>query len=396
MKDENRNYLKLSLAIAGGISISVILYFIILRYSDVSDAINLVMAIIKPFVYGAVMAYLLAPVCKSLENTFDKLFKGKRKGLSQGLAVFCAILAGLVIITAIVLLIIPSLFRSISGIIQELPSQIEKARRFLEELLHKEPVILNTFERWTQEAASHLQHWLSTSELPNLQSIGLTIVDHVAGIVTVLKNLFLGVIIAIYLLMRRRQFGEQAKLCLRSICSERLYKLILDEVTYADRMFNGFFMGKLKDSVIVGFICFIGCTLLQYESPLLIAVIIGVTNIIPFFGPFLGAVPCALFLVLESPIHCLTFNGFVIILQTLDGNVIGPKILGDTTGLSSFWVLFSILFFGGLWGVKGMIVGVPLFAVVYDVIRKGVYKSLRKKGEGRMIDDYTGTFHSPK
>ena len=393
MKNENKKYVKLSLAIAAALGACVILFFIIQRFSEVSEGIEVVMEIINPFVYGAVIAYLLTPLCKKLENAFGKRLNGKRKNLSEALAVFCSLLIGLAIITAIVLLIIPSLFRSVSSIIQALPAQIDKATNFWAELLHRQPLILSTLDKWTKEAVKSMENWLSNSVLPNLQSIGLGIIDRVAGVVTVLKNLLLGFIIALYLLMKRKQFAEQSKLCLRSMLSERWYKAILGEAAYADKMFNGFFMGKLKDSVIIGFICFIGCLILRYESPLLIAVIIGITNIIPFFGPFIGAVPCALLLVLENPMHCLTFIIFVIILQTLDGNVIGPKILGDTTGLSSFWVLFSILFFGGLWGVKGMIVGVPLFAVVYDVIRKSVFKSLRKKGEDRMIESYVQSYH---
>ena len=189
--------------------------------------------------------------------------------------------------------------------------------------------------------------------------------------------------------------GSKEAFCsLYGIYKDRLYRLIADEFTYADRMFNGFFMGKLKDSAIIGVLCFIGCLILGYRASLLIAVIIGITNIIPFFGPFIGAVPCGLLLLLENPMHCLTFIIFIIILQTLDGNVIGPKILGDTTGLSSFWVLFSIIFFGALWGIVGMVVGVPLFAVIYDIIKKLVYAGLRKKEKTELIVQYNDEFHA--
>ncbi|MCR5789920.1 MAG: AI-2E family transporter [Lachnospiraceae bacterium] len=392
MKDENGKYVRLALSIAGALSVSIILYFMILRISDVSDAVGVIDAILKPFVYGAVIAYLLTPLCRRLERLFKKAFKTRKEGFIQAIAVFCALLIGILIIILIVLLIIPALVKSVSGLIQVLPSQLDKATAFMEDFLDRQPVIIQTLDSWTEEIAEHIEKWLNTSVLPNLQSIGLSLFDRVAGIVTVFKNLLLGLIIALYLLLKRGQFAAQAKLCLRSILPGRWYRIILTEAAYADRMFNGFFMGKLKDSVIIGFICFIGCLVLGYGSPLLIAVIIGITNIIPFFGPFIGAVPCALLLVLENPVHCLTFIIFVIILQLLDGNVIGPKILGDTTGLSSFWVLFSILFFGGLWGVTGMMIGVPLFAVIYDVIRTLVFKSLRKKGETALIEDYERTF----
>ncbi len=393
MKDENKKYFKMAVAITGALSACIILYFIILRFSDVSDAIGAIDSILKPFVYGAVMAYILAPLCRKLEKLLQKAFKTKKESLIQGAAVFVSILIGFAIIIAIVMLIIPSLIKSISGLIQVLPSQFERAAQYTEEMLHRKPLILDTLTARTEEFKEYLQGWLNTSILPNLQSIGLTFFGRIAGLITALKNLLLGLIIALYLLLKRRQFAAQGQLCLRSILSERWYKIVLEEAAYADRMFNGFFMGKLKDSVIIGLICFVGCLILGYSSPLLIAVIIGITNIIPFFGPFIGAVPCALLLVLENPLHCLTFIIFVVALQLLDGNVIGPKILGDTTGLSSFWVLFSILFFGGLWGVKGMVIGVPLFAVIYDVIRKLVFRSLKKRGENKMVEDYKQNFH---
>jgi len=196
--------------------------------------------------------------------------------------------------------------------------------------------------------------------------------------VGVLKNIFLGVLISIYMLASRKLFARQAKLLLRGVFPKRWADAVETEVRYADRMFNGFLMGKLLDSAIIGVICFVVTTILRFDMAILISVIVGVTNIIPFFGPFIGAIPCALLLLLKSPWQCLIFLIFIVILQQLDGNVIGPKILGNTTGVSSFWVLFSILLFGGLWGVFGMIVGVPLFAVIYDIARKLIYRGLKR------------------
>ena len=164
--------------------------------------------------------------------------------------------------------------------------------------------------------------------------------------------------------------------------------IIEDEARYADKMFNGFLMGKLLDSAIIGLICFVGTSLLGFTSAPLISVVMGVTNIIPFFGPFIGAIPCALLLLLENPIHCLIFLVIIVILQQVDGNFIGPKILRNTTGLSSFWVLFSILLFGGLWGVLGMIVGVPLFAVIYDIVRQLTRYGLRRHNRDDLLTVY--------
>lgn len=167
---------------------------------------------------------------------------------------------------------------------------------------------------------------------------------------------------------------------------------ILDEVKYADRMFGGFINGKILDSAIIGVLCYIVCLIVRFPSALLVSVIIGVTNVIPFFGPFIGAIPATLLILIQDPIKAIWFVLFVFILQQLDGNVIGPKILGNSTGLSSFWVLFAILLFGGLWGFVGMIVGVPLFAVIYDVVKKLVLFGLRRNGQTQMYDAYHDTF----
>ena len=174
-------------------------------------------------------------------------------------------------------------------------------------------------------------------------------------------------------------------------------ELIEEEVRYTDKMFNGFFVGKIIDSAIIGLICFAGTTILGFESAAFISVVIGVTNIIPFFGPFIGAIPCALLLLLGThPWDSLYFLIFIVILQQIDGNIIGPKILGNTTGVSSFWVLFSILLFGGLWGIVGMVIAVPLFGVIYDIIRKLVNRGLRRNQQEEMRTEYDRDFHKPQ
>ena len=171
--------------------------------------------------------------------------------------------------------------------------------------------------------------------------------------------------------------------------------LIMEEVRYADRMFGGFINGKILDSAIIGVLCYIACLIFKFPSALLVSVIIGVTNVIPFFGPFIGAIPATLLILIQNPIKALWFVLFVLVLQQVDGNIIGPKILGNTTGLSSFWVLFAILLFGGLWGFVGMIIGVPLFAVIYDVIKKLVFHGLNRNDESGMVNLYHDAFGDP-
>ena len=206
------------------------------------------------------------------------------------------------------------------------------------------------------------------------------------------KDLLIGLIVAVYLLAGRKRFGRQAVILIRSALKPRWADMVLDEADIVDKMFGGFIEGKLVDSAIIGVLCYIGCSIFKFPNALLVSAIVGITNVIPFFGPFLGAIPSILLILIESPIKALWFALFVLALQQLDGNVIGPKILGQHTGVSSFWVLFSILLFGGLWGLVGMIIAVPLFAVLYDILKKLVFRGLRRNGCMEIMDQYRQEF----
>ena len=216
------------------------------------------------------------------------------------------------------------------------------------------------------------------------------------NVLTVLMNLFLGIIVAIYLLMMRTTIGARAVLFLRGCIRPSWADWIDKEVRFADRMFQGFLTGKVLDGVIAGVVTYIVSLICRFESPLLIGVIVGVTNIIPFVGPYLGAIPCTLLLLLQNPLHGVIFLIYIIIFQQIDGNIIGPKLLGDATGLSALGVMFSILFFGGLWGLVGTIIGVPLMSVICDIVRQVIYRITRKHGRGDLIDEYESEFKKMK
>ena len=201
-------------------------------------------------------------------------------------------------------------------------------------------------------------------------------------------DLLIGLIVAAYLLASRKRFARQSVLVVRSILSPRWANIILDEVAFIDKMFGGFIDGKIVDSLIIGVLCYIGCSVFKFPNALLVSAIVGVTNVIPFFGPFIGAIPSTVLIMIDDPIKGLWFILFVFALQQLDGNVIGPKILGDRTGISSFWVLFSIILCGGLWGFVGMIIAVPLFAVLYDLVKKLVIRGLKKKKQMELWQEY--------
>ena len=282
------------------------------------------------------------------------------------------------------------------------------------EFLANNPDIQTAVMPYYNSVAVSVEEWLQSDLLPNLESVNSSLswfqqeivprltsmFSSVSAVFIALlmlaKDLLIAVIVSVYLLARKDIFSAQAKKIVYSVCETRWADLIVEEVRNAYRIMSGFINGKLLDSLIIGIIALVCCNLFNFPYPALLAVIIGVTNVIPFFGPFIGAVPATLLILIQNPIKALWFVLFVLVLQQLDGNVIGPKILGNTTGLSSFWVLFAILLFGGLWGFVGMIVGVPLFAVIYDIIKKLVIHGLKRNAELDMLQTYHDNFGDPE
>lgn len=399
MKDsENKKYIKLGITGAAVLGIGILCAFLLYKLPVIFAQAQIIINILKPFLYGAVIAYLLTPLCNKLEKRFHKMAAKKSERVKKTLsfaAIIISLLVALVLVWMLFLLIIPQVWESILKIADMLPEKMEAAGRWIDGMLKNQPELQVYFESLWQQADvyTNMDSLLTSDTITKILGFLGNISGQAIGVFSALKNLFLGFLISAYLLASRKLFAAQAKLILHGIFTDKWAGVIEEEVCYIDKMFNGFFMGKIIDSAIIGVLCFAGTTLLGFEAAAFISVVIGVTNIIPFFGPFIGAVPCALLLLLENPMHCLYFLIFVIVLQQLDGNVIGPKILGNATGVSSFWVLFSILFFGGLWGIVGMVIGVPLFAVIYDIIRKLVYRGLKKHSHEKMIAQYEEGYH---
>ena len=388
MKNKTK-YVQFGLTCISVVIASILCIFVIFRFRVIKDAFKDIVGILMPFIYGAVIAYLLSPVCNSLEKSFTKLLdhpKTKKiKKMAGGLAIAVSLVGALLIAWVLLLMVVPQVCRSIIGIVNELPDQLNETNKWLHNLLKSQPDLQVYWDSLATQAIDKLETWIQQDLVPTAQSILTGLGKQMAGVLTAIKNLLIGIIVSVYLLSGRNRFQRQGRIFLRAVFPKKWAERILDEIHYADKMFSGFLTGKLTDSAIIGCICFIVTSLMHMPSALLISVVVGVTNIIPFFGPFIGAVPCAVLLLLESPVQCLYFLIFIVILQQVDGNIIGPKILGNSTGLSSFWVLFSILLFGGMWGFVGMLIGVPLFAVIYDLIRKVVIYLLKKRGnEGLM------------
>ena len=391
-----KRYLKIGITGAAILASGILCAFVLFKMPVIISVLKGITEILKPFLYGVVFAYLLAPLCNKIEEKLFQIFpkaKTKARRFICFISIVISLCVAIAVIWLIIMMIIPQVWDSVMKIIQMVPQKLTVVNNWIEHMLENQPELQAYFEEFSSQAESNINSLLNVNTIQKVQSIINSLSVQLFGVLGVVKNIFLGLLISAYLLGSRKLFGAQAGLILHGIFSDKWAKIIEEEIRYTDKMFNGFLVGKIIDSAIIGLLCFAGTSIMGFEAPAFISVIIGITNIIPFFGPFIGAIPCGLLLLLENPMHCLYFIIFIFVLQQLDGNVIGPKILGNTTGVSSFWVLFAILLFGGMWGVVGMVIGVPLFAVIYDIIRKLVYRGLRKHKRESMITDYEEKYH---
>jgi len=391
---ENEKYFKWGLTALIVIALAILYANKVFNSNGEPGALSLLLMILRPFVFGGVIAYLVTP----LANWLDRLFGGKARGLANILALVIAIL----IVLGVILLIVPQVVGSIVEIAKSIPEQVkvlqEKFSAYVSQYTSSHPEQAEFVNNTVKDVIgwfNALSATFSTAGtiIEKVKPVLAGSASKVTGVFGALKDLMIGTIVALYLLSKRKQLAEQATMVVRSALKPSWAEWVLNEAKFADRIFNGFFMGKLLDSAIVGVICFVGCLIMGFKNPLLLSVIVGVTNIIPFFGPFIGAIPCALLLLLDNPMHALMFLIFQVVLQQIDGNLIGPKILGESTGLSALWVMFGILLFGGIWGILGMLIGVPLMAVIYDIIRQLTFKGMREHGYGRQVDAYIQKYH---
>lgn len=399
----NKNFFKkclffcLSLLIT--FCIGIFIFFTFSKVNFLKDFFIKAFEIIKPMLYGILIAYILRPICNFCNEKFLKLFSKfkkikKKEKLALVASITCSLIALLLTVTLLLNLIIPQLAESIPLAAQQIIDKTNEIIEYAENQSENQVVIQigNFLEKNNVELKldSIVQKYIT----PYIENIIEGLYNGVFNVIIFAKNLLLGLVVATYLLANKRKLGQQIKLIIYSLLPKKWADLLFEELIFGDKAFNGFFIGKVVDSFIIGVLTFVSLSILQMPFTPLISVVVGVTNIIPFFGPFFGAVPSIILILVESPLKAFIFAIFILILQQLDGNVIGPKILGNTTGVSSFWVLISILLFGGFFGVLGMIIGVPTFAIIYDIVKKIVYQKLNKKQEIDLIKKYNNEFHS--
>ena len=294
----------------------------------------------------------------------------------------------IVLLACFVISVFPQIRDSIISIYDLFPIYKENFLNWLNKLWTKYPEVYKYLGNFINENEGYFDTWTNDSLYPWLRNLASSASVYVFNVFSVLKDLVIGFIVSIYILTKKELFKGQFKKICYAIFNVKNGNIIIKNTRMANDKFSGFIVGKIFDSLIIGFLCFIGCSILKIEYPVLIALIIGVTNIIPFFGPIIGAIPCFLLLLVINPIHSLYFVIFAIILQLVDGNIIGPKILGSSTGISSFWVIFAITIFGGFWGIPGMIIGVPLFAVIYSLIQSSLDIALKNKELKKETENY--------
>ena len=356
-------------------------YFILINLKRVSGILSSVSDILRPFIIAAIFAYIVNGPMMFFERLFGRLTDKKkpRPVLKRVLAIIAAWVASLAVLVLFFVIIVPDVKISITTLINNLPSYFESLKAFIVALAEKYQLdisYLNSFMNFqvTADGIMEIIDKYSDALIPQLANIANISVQ----IGSFIADVIIAIIISVYLLFSKETLIAQLKKVLYALFNRKLADVSVRVARETHRTFSGFINGKLLDSLIIGILCFIGMSILKFEYALLISFIVGVTNVIPFFGPMFGAIPSVLLLLMIDPWHALWFAVFIFALQQLDGNVIGPKILGDSTGLPALWVMFAILVGGALWGVAGMFVGVPLFAVIYR-FSKEIFENLLKK-----------------
>lgn len=388
----NNKYFKWGVTAFFVIAASICFYYLIFHISDLIQNIKSLLGIVMPVIFGLVIAYLLTPILNFIEKKilnplFDILKisqSQKRKRMIRAIGIIMTSLLMILLIYGLISMLISQIVPSIQNIVSNFDTYVDNLSNWLNKLLEDNQDLKNFVLPQVNKLSLELESWLTDTAtlLEKSSEVLKTVSLNILSFLRVAWNFIIGFIISIYVLASKETFSAQSKKIVYAIFENHIANSILSSFRFVHRTFIGFISGKVLDSFIIGVLCFVGTSLMNTPYAVLVSVIVGVTNVIPFFGPYLGAIPSAFLILiadLNHPVNCLYFVIFILFLQQLDGNLIGPKILGETTGLSGFWVIFAITVFGGMFGVIGMIVGVPIFAVFFACIKGLVHRSLNKK-----------------
>lgn len=373
------------------VAASITWFFALYKLPFILDILKKAITILNPFIYGFIMAYLLLPIFNRLRKIlfprFLRITKSEKRARTS-----CNLICGILsvvffigLVSALLSAIIPQLYTSVISLANNTQDYLLEIDQWIANLFAGNPFLESNIRSVYDEGLQMMSQWVKEDMIPwmlDMMSGG------VVGVVNFFSTVLVGVIIAIYMLISKDVFVAQGKKIIYTFCNAETGNLVLDNLRYTHKVFGGFISGKILDSLIIGIIVFIGLTFLKMPYVVLISVVIGVTNIIPYFGPFIGAIPSTLLVLLIDPVKAIYFVIFILIVQQFDGNILGPKILGDSIGMSAFWVMFAILVFGGAMGFTGMVIGVPLMAIIISTVSALMHRKLKRKGMPYQTEDY--------
>ena len=364
---------------------SILLYLGIARFTEIKSGINDFIGTLQPFIIGTALAYLLNFILKFYEKNIlsYKWFNNLNKTAKRAVGIVFTYITAILITYLFIQFVLPQLIDSVVGLVNNIPQYVNDVSKYTNELIgnvNLQPEYIDLINEKLGEAINYI-----ITTISNLLPV---IANFVISTTSSVLNIIIGIIVSIYILIDKEKFIALSKKVTYALCSKERAKFVLNLANKSNMTFSKFIGGKILDSVIIGILTFIILTIFKMPYVLLISVIIGVTNIIPFFGPFIGGIPSAIIILFASPIQALWFIIIIIVIQQIDGNIIGPKILGDSIGISAFWILFSLLVAAKFMGVVGMIIGVPLFAIIYSIIKEVVEDKLRKKGLPVETEEY--------
>ena len=376
------------------VALCIAFYFVLLRMPDITGYIKGAIAILEPVLYGIVIAYLMNPIVRAVDSRLaprlmERMPDRKKAGkLSRTAGIFLSLVVLIALISTLLNLLIPQLYTSIHQMVYTLPRQINHLIADINSSEGGDSTTSGMIKNVINQGSQIFTNWFQNDFMSKTNELMSNLTEGVVSAVNLVVNFLIGVIVSIYILYSKEAFMSQGKKIIYAIFNTDHANLILHLTTKSNEIFSGFIVGKIVDSLIIGIMCFVGMSILNLPYVLLISVIVGVTNIIPFFGPYIGAIPSALLILLSNPMQGLYFIIFILVLQQIDGNIIGPKILGNSTGLSPFWVIVAILLGGGAFGFIGMLFGVPVFAVLAYILEMLLQQKLTKKDLPTDTDSY--------
>ncbi len=365
---------------------SIVFFWLLNTWNGIRSTLGLIMSALSPVIYGLVIAYLLNKIMAVFEERWfkklcSKLFKKPEtaRKAARAFSVVVTLLLALGIIAGLLAIILPEIVNSVTNILSNSENYLNVAMEWLENAL-KDSKYEEVAVEWLNTISDKLVEWLQNDVLSKARDLLESITTGVISVIMTLVDLFIGVVISVYLLYNKETFCAQAKKALYAVLRPKAANRIMSELDFINDAFGNYIVGTLIDSTIVGVLNYLFMLVMGMPYAALVSIIVAVTNLIPMFGPFIGAVPATLLILLENPTQALIFVIFTVVLQQIDGQILKPRIHASRTGLSGFWIMFAILFFGGLFGILGMIVGVPLTTVLYNIARRGLARLLTNRG----------------